>query len=185
MANVVGAGGPVLMNDPFDFSGLSNSVGTGIPTATNFATLNLSVGGLWQFQGAGFGNFVGGIATVGTITEFSFTRLSSRVATFSGLSLPMNTLLTLANQNNLPALLNIMFGGDDAITGSAQDDFLFGYGGINALSGGDGNDNLLAGDAMDILDGGAADHAANCWAANCWLLSAPWRSKHPELAMPW
>ncbi|MEO1656317.1 MAG: cadherin domain-containing protein [Pseudomonadota bacterium] len=45
--------------------------------------------------------------------------------------------------------------GNDSLDGLADDDLLVGHGGDDVLSGGDGDDTLLGGSGDDVLDGGA------------------------------
>jgi len=44
--------------------------------------------------------------------------------------------------------------GNDSITGDAQSNFLFGFGGNDTLNGGAGSDQLTGGAGLDLLDGG-------------------------------
>ncbi|OAB61635.1 calcium-binding protein [Leptolyngbya valderiana BDU 20041] len=55
------------------------------------------------------------------------------------------------------AVLIAGFGGNDALTGTANDDLLFGNTGTDTVQGGDGSDSLFGGQQDDVIEGGAGD----------------------------
>ena len=60
----------------------------------------------------------------------------------------------LAGTNNESLLLNYVFGGDDTLNGSFENDVLSGYKGNDHIFGNDGNDILNGGAGADTLEGG-------------------------------
>ena len=139
MAIVVATSGDLQMADPINFSGLLNSVANGVGGPTSFSTINAGFGGgVWQFTGAGFGGYVAGIPNTGTVT--AVTCFGSSTVTVTGLSLSIATLFTFVDSQDQNGLYNFVFGGNDTITGSSFTDSLTGYGGLNILDGGEGDD---------------------------------------------
>jgi Ca2+-binding RTX toxin-like protein len=155
MAVVTGANTAVNMGDPVDYGAMLFSFGVGTPTSTAFTTFNPETNGTWQFQGAGFGAFDGGIPTVGTITSIVYLKSGALALTVSGISLSMATFFGFLAADNLSGLLNFIFADADTISGSTAYDNLRGYGGNDTITGGAGGDAMFGGVGDDVINAGA------------------------------
>src|SRR5262249_11046410 len=76
---------------------------------------------------------------------------------FSGMSLPVTTVGNDIDRGNYAAALNLIFGGNDVITGSNGGDRLGGFGGNDNINGGAGADILNGMAGNDRLTGGAGN----------------------------
>lgn len=157
MSVFVGAGEAINGYDPFDFSRLiTNAVSAGSPSATIFSMQDATTGALWTFQGAGFGNFSGGLPGAGDIASIDLAR-GPAAFSLTGLSLPAQSLWTLLSAGQFGAATALLFAGADNISGSAYNDRLAGFDGNDQISGGDGHDRIEGGFGNDTLDGGAGN----------------------------
>jgi len=95
--------------------------------------------------------YSGGLVVSGTLRGYSET-LNGVKQYDSGMSVPVATVASLINSNNVPELLKIALTGDDVIAGSAFSDSLSGYGG-NDIFYPSGLFHMGAED--DFIDGGA------------------------------
>jgi Ca2+-binding RTX toxin-like protein len=108
------------------------------------------------------GTFNHAIGTTGTITSLQFFNFfPSQSFTITGLNLGLGTLTTeLAG--SMQEAMELIFQGTDTIYGTANDDYLAGYGGIDfiygnlgkdTIHGNDGNDNLFGSQGNDTIFG--------------------------------
>jgi Ca2+-binding RTX toxin-like protein len=100
---------------------------------------------------------VTGISTYGFMLVGGMFYVTAPVATITGLSVGVAELNAAAHSADPHALGNLLFSGDDTLTGTDQwgpGDVLIGYGGNDAISGGDGIDILIGGDGADTIHGG-------------------------------
>jgi Ca2+-binding RTX toxin-like protein len=72
----------------------------------------------------------------------------------TGLAIDAPTLFNLARASSFDALVNLVFGGSDQLTGGAAADWIDGYGGDDAINGGAGADFVRGLDGADTIDGG-------------------------------
>lgn len=103
-----------------------------------------------------FGSFdASGRPQSGVISSIEYSYSSgASVMTVSDLSLSASDFTAWVSQINGAAFQAALFGGPDAVTGSAADETLWGFGGNDVLSGGAGNDRLEGGAGSNTLNGG-------------------------------
>jgi Ca2+-binding RTX toxin-like protein len=93
----------------------------------------------------------------GTVTSVDAQYKGKDAFHIDGLEVAFSTLS--ADRDDSDAVLNDLFGGNDAMIGSSGDDGLTGLGGDDLLKGGKGADTLIGGAGADHLVGGkGADH---------------------------
>jgi Ca2+-binding RTX toxin-like protein len=96
-----------------------------------------------------------GHPTSGNLDGLSVDYGSSHAYSFSGLGTTLDDLVNDLHVDGSQITLEIMLGGNDAITGSTGADVLKGFGGDDVMRGGKGNDVLDGGVGNDRLIGGA------------------------------
>jgi Ca2+-binding RTX toxin-like protein len=103
-----------------------------------------------------------GVLSGGTITSTDYSELESEAWVkkydISGGNFNALTVFKyLAGTNNESRLLNYVFGGEDSLNGSPENDVLSGYKGNDHIFGNDGNDILNGGAGADTLEGGSGN----------------------------
>jgi Ca2+-binding RTX toxin-like protein len=106
--------------------------------------------------------FASGYLINGTITSTDYSEFESgawvKKYDINGGSYNALTVFKyLAGTNNESRLLNYVFGGDDTLNGSFENDVLSGYKGNDHIFGNDGNDILNGGAGADTLEGGSGN----------------------------
>ncbi len=115
-------------------------------------------------------NVEAGAATIVGGRLSAFTLVLDGLTTFSvtDLNLPAATFISAALANDQNTLRELLFQGADRMTGTVNDDFLFGYagddtlkgsGGVDTIWGDAGNDHLFGGNGADMLAGDSASGA--------------------------
>ncbi|MCR6498710.1 M10 family metallopeptidase C-terminal domain-containing protein [Shinella sp. CPCC 101442] len=97
--------------------------------------------------------------TSGTVTKFDLVLDGVKMWSFSGLDMSAAKLLDYYIAGNSWQVRELLFAGNDTITGTAYSDELFGEKGSDKIYGGGGNDILYGGDGNDTVKGEAGDDA--------------------------
>src|SRR5262245_3156887 len=148
MATVTAVGdAPVIMN-----LGGPLVRGTAVATAT---TYRRGASGHYDEFASANGDFVydpSGALIDGTITSWKHVDFGNEFLV-TDFSLPVSSFPFHISQ----PLFDLIFSGDDSITGSSQADYLKGFDGKDTLDGLGGNDVLDGGAGSDSMSGGAGD----------------------------
>jgi Ca2+-binding RTX toxin-like protein len=123
----------------------------GAATATSFGLANFDLSVRYVFTGSGFGAYLDGVPTVGTITGVQRT-LNGVTTTVAGFSNSVANFNLWVATSNDAAVQNALIGGADTIAGSAASDSIRGYGGNDVLSSGGGNDSIDGGSGDDTIN---------------------------------
>jgi Ca2+-binding RTX toxin-like protein len=126
-----------------------------VANATTWRTgpSNLDPGTHVDVQGVGF-TYSGGTLTGGTINTITSTVAGDFDFQIDGLALSADTFNAYRWAHSSEGFLNLIFNGDDTITGSNLDDYLVAYAGNDKLVGLNGDDFLNGGTGDDTLTGG-------------------------------
>jgi len=136
---------------------------TGSVTTKNATQLVIDVGGgfVEHLTGTGLSYDSAGHPISGTITGISeheiFQGVDYTDVTVSGITIGAVQLFDWARTGDSASALQVIFGGDDTLTGSAGNDYLTGLSGHDVIFGGAGSDTLLGGDGNDHLYGQSAN----------------------------
>lgn len=140
---------------------------TGSATTKTATQLIIDVGGgfVEHLTGTGLSYDSLGHPVSGTITSLSeheiFQGVDYNDATLSDVSINAVQFFDWARTGDNASALQAIFGGDDALTGSAGDDYLTGLTGNDVVFGGAGSDTLIGGDGNDHLYGQSATGGAD------------------------
>jgi len=161
VTNLTAAPNIAIDTDQFNVSGLLSG------TISNRSTMGFDVD-----LGNGYGEHYTGTSLTfdssgnlssGLITGLSETYLSASVFTMTQLNLDAATFVHWVNTGDSAAASAAIFGGNDSIIGSNDDDWLDGRAGHDVIMGGGGGDVIIGGDGNDHLYGqspnGGADSA--------------------------
>jgi serralysin len=141
----------------FDALSLSTLSAGQVSLRTNLSfTLDLS-GDIVTVQGTNFTYGSGLLPIGGTIDRVESRYQGQLIYTLDGLSMSALTFSNLVDAGGSDAVKTVVFGGGDAITGSALGDILRGY---------DGADTISAGGGADVVDGGAGNDSVSAGAGN-------------------
>jgi Ca2+-binding RTX toxin-like protein len=92
----------------------------------------------------------------GTIRQLLITDENNDFAfRLTGLKISASDLPHNYTTGNLTGLLSTLMAGADKVVGGRYDDYLYGYGGRDRISGGVGNDDITGGAGNDTLRGGS------------------------------
>ena len=124
--------------------------------------LSVTFGKKWTFEvtGSDFDITLKGghklpVINSGTIDSFSIDGPGKADFSISGLDMDAKDFVTALAHLQTGKLLDLVLGGDETISGSGFNDFLFGGKGKDTILGNDGADRLLGGSGADIITGGA------------------------------
>lgn len=98
-------------------------------------------------------SYKSGMLNGGTVTGYKEVVNGVVGVEFTGLNVPVTSLLQWANSGDNVGARNGFLGGLDVIQGSAYGDFLRGYGGDDSIYGAGGNDTLDGGHGYNYLRG--------------------------------
>jgi Ca2+-binding RTX toxin-like protein len=125
-------------------------------TATTFEVA-IAPGDILTLTGSGFTYDANFRLTGGTITAISEVDASVVVFTLTGVNASAAAVVALAAADNDLAILQLLFAGNDNLTGGQDPDRLLGFAGNDVLTGLGGNDTLIGGAGLDFLQGGAGN----------------------------
>jgi len=126
------------------------------PTIHRVGPFMLDIGTDIEFGGVGF-TYSGGALTGGTINSITSHTAGAVDFQISGLSMSVATFNAYQDADDTEGFLTAIFAGADTITGSNENDRMFGHAGNDTISGLDGNDVLDGGAGSDTLIGGKGD----------------------------
>jgi len=168
VTNLTAAASIAIDTDQFNVSGLLSG------TVSNRSSAGFDVD-----LGNGYGEHYSGTSLAfdgsgnlmsGTLTGLSETYLGAPVFTMTQLNLDAATFVHWVNTGDSAAASAAIFGGNDSIVGSNDDDLLDGRAGHDVILGGGGGDVIIGGEGNDHLYGqspnGGADGADSITAGN-------------------
>lgn len=107
------------------------------------------------FKGSGFTYNSSGLPTSGFITALYVVVDGETVLKVTGINnVSATDVVAFASSGDTAGLLNVVFAGADAMTGTSLVDVLNGFGGNDILAGGNGNDRLSGGIGNETMQGG-------------------------------
>jgi Ca2+-binding RTX toxin-like protein len=96
----------------------------------------------------------------------TITGIVTPYSTISGLNISYLEFATAAGNGDKDTINDLLWSGNDTITGSASDDLIRGFAGKDVLNDGNGNDSLFGEAGSDQLFGGSGQDSLNGGAGN-------------------
>jgi Ca2+-binding RTX toxin-like protein len=115
-------------------------------------------GGGYDYYGGGSASYDPTSGVVGNLTEVAN---GATIMDVSGMSVSAPALFAALRMGDGPTMMNLLFGGDDIITGAGGADSLDGLGGNDTIAGAAGADSVRGFEGNDQVDGGAGDDNLN------------------------
>ena len=168
MTNLTAAPSIAIDTDQFNVSGLLSGTFSN-RTSTGF-DVDLGNGYGEHYTGTSLTFDSNGNLSSGTLTGLGETYFGASVFSMTQLNLDAATFVHWVNTGDSAAATVAIFGGNDSIVGSNDDDTLDGRAGHDVILGGGGGDVIIGGDGNDHLYGqspnGGADGADSITAGN-------------------
>lgn len=149
---IITAGANYELNTDQFYVGDTLSGGT-LNRSSSAFDINLGGGTTLHYTGSNFGYDASGNLLSGTINGLSELSFGATVVNISSFSVDAATWAQWAHDHNDAAANNLLFGGDDSITGSSGSDTLDGMAGHDVIFGLDGSDTIIGGDGNEHLYG--------------------------------
>jgi Ca2+-binding RTX toxin-like protein len=104
-------------------------------------------------DGSGLGHDTHGVVSKGTITSVHFEDPSGKhLIDVAGLKISGAAAHQAYVTQNIAGIVDLVFGGDDTITGSSGNDYIVGWGGNDVINGGKGHDTLVGYTGDDVIN---------------------------------